>query len=278
MDRVQLAGFLRARRELLQPEDVGLPRGPRRRTHGLRREEIAALGGMSADYYTRLEQQRGPRPSAQMLAALARGLRLTLDERDHLFRLGGYAAPARSRTSTHVPRGMLRIADRLQDTPAMIMNGVGETLLQTPMAKALLGDDSLFDAPRDKHHWRWFVTGEQRRVYPVEDHDEHSRVFVSDLRRQFSLEGGSGPVDDLVERLRGASAEFAALWERHEVVSAPQRRKRLLHPELGELLLDCQILTDPDQNQTLLVFTADPGPESDKLDLLRSLAPRPVTV
>jgi transcriptional regulator with XRE-family HTH domain len=87
MDREQLADFLRTRREALQPEDVGLPRGQRRRTGGLRREEVAALCGMSADYYSRIEQQRGSRPSEPMLAAIARGLHLSLDERDHLFRL-----------------------------------------------------------------------------------------------------------------------------------------------------------------------------------------------
>ena len=93
MDRAQLADFLRTRREALQPEDVGLPRGPRRRTGGLRREEVAALCGMSTDYYGRLEQRRGPQPSDQMLAAMARGLRLTLAERDHLFRLAGHDVP-----------------------------------------------------------------------------------------------------------------------------------------------------------------------------------------
>jgi transcriptional regulator with XRE-family HTH domain len=87
MDRAELADFLRTRREALQPEDVGLPRTRRRRTGGLRREEVAALSSMSTDYYSRIEQQRGPRPSEQMLAAIAHGLRLSLDERDHLFRL-----------------------------------------------------------------------------------------------------------------------------------------------------------------------------------------------
>ena len=96
MDREQLADFLRRRREALQPEDVGLSRGSRRRAEGLRREEVAALCDMSVDYYSRLEQARGPQPSEQMLAAIARGLRLTLDERDHLFRLGGHNAPVRA--------------------------------------------------------------------------------------------------------------------------------------------------------------------------------------
>src|SRR6185436_16037869 len=113
MDRAQLADFLRRRREALQPEDVGLSRGPRRRTAGLRREEVAALCDMSVDYYSRLEQQRGPQPSEQMIAAIARGLRLTLDERDYLFRLAGHTAPARAQRTDHVSPGMLRILDRL---------------------------------------------------------------------------------------------------------------------------------------------------------------------
>ena len=93
MDRRALADFLRHRREALQPQEVGLPAGARRRTCGLRREEVAALAAMSTDYYTRLEQQRGPQPSEQMLASLARALRLTNDERDYLFQVAGHSAP-----------------------------------------------------------------------------------------------------------------------------------------------------------------------------------------
>ena len=105
MDRALLADFLRARREVLQPEDVGLPRGPRRRTGGLRREEVAALASMSTDFYTRLEQRRGSRPSEAMVGSIARALRLTLDERDHLFRLAGHTAPARSSPARGCRRG-----------------------------------------------------------------------------------------------------------------------------------------------------------------------------
>jgi len=97
VDRPGLADFLRRRRDALQPADVGLVDGLRRRASGLRREEVAALASMSTDYYARLEQQRGPQPSEQMVAAIARGLRLTLDERDHLFRLAGHNAPTRVR-------------------------------------------------------------------------------------------------------------------------------------------------------------------------------------
>src|SRR5262245_28712184 len=102
MDRAELAEFLRTRRAGLRPEDVGLTAGPRRRIAGLRRDEVAALTGMSTDYYVRLEQARGPQPSEQMLSALARALRLTNDERDYLYRLAGHGAPARTPLDTHV--------------------------------------------------------------------------------------------------------------------------------------------------------------------------------
>ena len=143
MDRAELAKFLRTRREVLQPEDVGLPRGQRRRTGGLRREEVAALTGVSADYYSRIEQQRGPHPSEQVLAAIARGLHLSLDERDHLFRLAGHAIPQRVFRDDHINPGMMRIFDRLEDTPAQVVSHLGETLRQTRLAVALLGDDGI---------------------------------------------------------------------------------------------------------------------------------------
>jgi transcriptional regulator with XRE-family HTH domain len=120
IDRAGLADFLRGRRESLQPEDVGLPRGQRRRTSGLRREEVAALCHMSTDYYSRLERRRGPQPSEQVIASIAQGLHLSLDEHDHLFRLAGHRPPARGSSNGHVSPGMLRIFDRLTDTPAEI--------------------------------------------------------------------------------------------------------------------------------------------------------------
>ena len=139
IDREGLADFLRRRREALQPEDVGLSKGRRRRTSGLRREEVAALANMSTDFYARLEQRRGSRPSEQMVGAIARALRLTQDERDHLFQLAGHAAPPRGFRSDHVTPALLRVLDRL-DTPAQVVSDLGVTLAQNPLAVALLGN------------------------------------------------------------------------------------------------------------------------------------------
>src|SRR3954451_10469179 len=113
MDRDRLADFLRHRRQALQPEDVGLGPGRRRRTPGLRREEVAALAHMSTDFYTRLEQRRGSRPSQHALPSLARGLRLTPAERDHLFQLAGHVAPPHAYRTDHVSPALMRVLDRL---------------------------------------------------------------------------------------------------------------------------------------------------------------------
>lgn len=142
LDRAGLADFLRRRRARLAPSDVGLSAGTRRRTPGLRREEVAQLAGMSADYYTRLEQSRGPRPSRQILGALARALRLSDDERDHLFHLGGEEPPRGAHGSGHVRPGLLLVLDRLDDTPAQVVGDLGDVLAQNVMAAALVGDVS----------------------------------------------------------------------------------------------------------------------------------------
>ncbi|MET8638620.1 helix-turn-helix transcriptional regulator [Streptomyces sp. NPDC004096] len=262
MDRAGLAAFLRARREALQPEDVGLPRGRRRRTGGLRREEVAALCDMSVDYYTRLEQPRGPNPSEQMLAAIARGLHLSLEERDHLFRLAGHAAPRRVRRGDHINPGMMRILDRLEDTPAQVVNHLGETLKQTRPAIALLGDETAFKGPARSLHYRWFTDPTSRLIHPISDHPVHSRLLVADLHAAHARDGRDSRTAELVDALRAASPEFAALWREHPVLGSYCAAKRFQHPQLGTLELHCQTLVDPDQSQRLLVFTAVPGTES----------------
>lgn len=269
MDRAQLADFLRRRREALQPEDVGLRRGSRRRTSGLRREEVAVLCDMSTDYYSRIEQARGPQPSEQMLAAIARGLRLTLDERDHLFRLAGHSAPTRALRSEHVSPGLMRVLDRLADTPAQVMSELGETLAQTAAARALFGDETRFEGSMRSIGYRWFMDPSARAVYPVEDHPAHSRAFTADIRTAYAKFGSGSRAGALVHELLANSPEFAELWEAHEVRSTHEREKRLQHPEIGVMDLQCQFLIDPEQGQTLLVLTATPGTEShDRLQLL----------
>ena len=269
MDRSELADFLRARRETLQPEDVGLPRGPRRRTGGLRREEVAALSGVSSDYYSRIEQRRGPVPSQQILAALAHGLHLTVEERDHLFRLAGHPVPQRTMRGDHINVGLMRVLDRMEDTPAQVENVLGETLKQTRLAVALLGDETAYTGLERSRAYRWFTNPAAHAMFPEEDYDHHSRTLTAQLAAVYARTGLNSPAGTLVSTLRARSDEFARLWDEHPVVGPYCEPKRIQHPEVGLLELYGQTLLDPDQFQTLVIFTAVPGTEShEKLQLL----------
>ena len=277
IDRAGLAAFLRRRRESLQPEDVGLPRGRRRRTDGLRREEVAMLCHMSTDYYARLEQERGPQPSEQMIASIAQGLHLSLDERDHLFRLAGHHPPTRGATSEHISPGLLRIFDRLQDTPAEIVTELGETLRQTPVGVALTGDTTRFTGPERSLGYRWFTDPDTRRIYAPEGHAFLSRMFASGLRGVATLRGPGSRAARYADLLLARSEEFRTVWQDHEVGLRPADVKRYVHPEVGAMELNCQTLLDPAQSHHLLVYTAIPGSESyEKLQLLSVLGPQAV--
>jgi transcriptional regulator with XRE-family HTH domain len=270
VDRAELAGFLRTRRDRLGPGDVGLPTGLRRRTPGLRREEVALTAGVSVDYYTRLEQARGPSPSRQVLAALARALRLTGDERDHLFRLAGEPAPEPQAPSSHVRPGVLHLLDRLADSAAMVVNDLGDVLAWTPLAQALFTD---LDAPAAgrPNLYRRFFTGreEQNRLLP-EDREHAARANVADLRATSARRPGDPAVQQLVTQLRRASPLFERLWATHDVAVRHADRKRTLHPTVGLLELDCEVLLTPTHDQRLILYTAPPGSETaDKLELLR---------
>lgn len=279
IDRPGLAAFLRRRRELLQPEDVGLPRGQRRRTGGLRREEVAELCHMSTDYYARLERERGPQPSEPMIASIAQGLHLSLDERDHLFRLAGHSPPVRGMGTLdeHISPGLLRILDRLGDTPAEVVTELGETLRQTPLGTALTGDTTRYTGPERSIGYRWFTDPATRELYAPADHAFLSRMFASGLREMTALRGPGSRAAHYAELLRTRSEEFRDLWDTQEVGVRPHSVKRFLHPEVGALELNCQTLLDPDQSHRLLVYTAAPGSEShDKLRLLAVLGPQAV--
>lgn len=269
MDRTALAEFLRSRREKLQPEDLGLVRGERRRTAGLRREEVAALTGMSADYYSRMERGHSPKPSEQMLASLARGLHLSLEDRDYLFQVVGYDTQQRVRRTDHIDVGLMRVLDRLSDTPAIVVNSLGETLFQTQPGLALLGDQTNHHGLARSVIYRWFTNDSERNLYPVEQHPQHSRVLASQLRQVLAREGPRSRAADIVDALQASSTGFTAVWAEHPVGWRYTEHKRFLHPELGELTVYCQSLVDPEQTQTLIVFTATPGTESHtKLQLL----------
>jgi len=263
MDRDGLADFLRRRREALNPEDVGLQQGRRRRTAGLRREEVALLAHMSTDFYARLEQRRGSRPSEQTVGAIARALRLTQDERDHLFTLAGHNAPPRGFRTEHVSPALMRVLDRL-DTPAQVVSDLGVVLAQNPMAEALLGVQTEFDGLARSTFYRWFTDPRERDRWPAEDHELHSHRYAANLRTVQDDEARA-----LVVALLRESPDFARVWDEHEVALPATTNKRVLHPEVGLLELDCQILTAENQFERLVVFTAAPGTEdAERLAML----------
>jgi hypothetical protein len=224
---------------------------------------------MSPDYYARLERGTGPQPSEQMIAAIAQGLHLTVHERDHLFRLAGHHPPTRGPSSDHISPGLLRILDRLADTPAEITTELGETLRQTRLGVALTGDTTRFTGPERSIGYRWFTDLSSRRLYAEEDHAYLSRLWASGLRDVAGRRGPNSRAAHLAEALLDSSDEFRAVWDLHEVGLRSQPTKRFVHGELGALDLTCQTLVDPEQSHYLLVYTAAPGTESyDKLQLL----------
>lgn len=269
IDRAGLAAFLRSRREALRPEDVGLPRGSRRRTPGLRREEVSVLCHISTDYYSRLERERGPQPSEQMIASLAQGLRLSIAERNHLFELAGHRPPVVGGSGDHISPGLLRILDRLSDTPAEVVTELGESLRQTPVGIALTGELTGYRGLERSIYFRWFTGGADRDLHPVEEQPELSRFFVSELRAVVVRRGPSSKAAAIVAALTSSSAEFRELWDLQEVGRRMETTKRFLNAEVGLLELNCHALNDPEQSHSLLFYTATPGSSSaEKLELL----------
>jgi transcriptional regulator with XRE-family HTH domain len=273
VDRDGLADFLRRRRAALRPEDVGLAPGRRRRTRGLRREEVAARAHISTDFYTRLEQRRGSRPSASTVASLALALRLDEIQRDHLFALAGHNAPPTAMRRDEPSPGLLRVLEKIDGASAMIVSDLGVTLRQNELAKALVGDHSVYTGLSRSMIYRWFTEPERRTLHPVEDHAVRARQHVASLRAVHGRPGPDPEADELVAALLAESEEFAALWAEHEVGSRQATDKRFIHPLVGELTLDCQILTPENLSERLVVFSATPGSVDEaRLRMLAELA------
>jgi transcriptional regulator with XRE-family HTH domain len=266
----ELAAFLKSRRARIRPADVGLPTGPRRRVPGLRREEVSQLAGLSVDYYTELERGSNVQPSAQTLAALARALRLNGDERDHLFHLADRPLPrAAHGPAAHVQPALLGLLDRLTTTPAQIITDLHETLVQNEPAAALVGRPPAVRGPAASFVHRWFTDPASRALYPAEDHPHHSRAFVADLQAVAARRGRDSEVAKMVSVLRRRSEEFADLWDTRDVALRRSDHKRIVHPSLGVIELDCYCLFSEDGRQRLLWFTAPPGSQgAAQLELL----------
>jgi hypothetical protein len=203
------------------------------------------------------------------VAALARALRLTPVERDHLFALAGHNAPPRAFRTDHPSPGLIRVLEMI-DAPAQIVSDLGVTLVQNRLGVALLGDQTGHTGLRRSMVYRWFADPEARRLFPAEDHARHSRNHVAALREVHGRAANDPECRELVDALLAESPEFAALWERHEVKGRSGTLKRFVHPLVGALTLDCQVLTAENLTERLVVYTAAPGTEdADRLALLR---------
>ncbi|WP_199042517.1 MmyB family transcriptional regulator [Glycomyces salinus] len=272
MNAAELAAFLRSRRDRIRPSDVGLTENPRRRVPGLRREEVAFLASVSIDYYIELERGRGAQPSAQMLLALSRALRLNRDERDHMFHLAGHTSPPPQAPLRQTDPSLLALLRRLDGTPARIMTDLHRPLAQNRMADLLLGEMATGGEPSytDSVLYRWFAVPVARAIYPAVDHPRHSRSFVADLRAmraKRAMAGDDEEVEKMIAELSAISEEFAGLWESRDVGLRRYDRKRLVHPAIGEIELECHHLFTEDGRQRLLWMAAPEGGEAaEKLD------------
>ncbi len=269
MDQGALADFLRRRREALHPADLGLGSHGRRQTPGLRREEVATLAYMSTDFYTRMEQARGSRPSPETTEALARALRLTPAERDHLFELAGHVPPRRAFRIDSPSPGLVRVLERI-DLPAQIVSDLGVTLAQNSLARALVGEQTGFSGPERSVIYRWFTDPSSRSFHPEDEHAHVSRDHVASLRAVHAAPREDNDADELVALLLERSKEFIALWERHEITDRSGSIKRFRNPLVGELVLDCQILTGDNPTERLVIFA--PLSDSDGAAKLHLLA------
>ncbi|MEV0235854.1 helix-turn-helix transcriptional regulator [Nonomuraea sp. NPDC050786] len=274
MDKQELGAFLRTRRERLRPQDVGLPSGPRRRTPGLRREEVAVLAHISTEYYVRLEQGRAPRPSGEVLAGIAGALRLTEAESDHLHVLAGTAPIHTGLHRRDVRPSILALLERLPQTAAFVMSAAYEVLAWNDLAAALMEDFAEL-APEDRNLARRAFLGSARAdatPYGISDAAEFRHQAVMGLRSTLARYPSDPAVSDLVDELRDASPEFARLWERHDVQAMPTLTKTFRHPVVGEITVDCDSLALTDRDQHLVIYSAPSGSSSaEALALLNVL-------
>ena len=247
-----MADFLRRRREALTPEAAGIRVLDRRRTPGLRRDEVAERANMSAVYYERLERGRGPVPSASMLGGIARALRLTADECAYLYRLAGQAAPPTGEPSGFVDPGLADAMAAVAATvAAAIVDELGTVVAQNRLNETLFGAM----AGTGNIVWRWFTEPAWRAWQePAEQHAETGRAYVADLRAVLGRRAGDPVARRFVADLREASPEFAAIWDEHPVAVLRCPPKRIADERVGLLDLECSVMLSPLSSQRLLLL------------------------
>ncbi|MEV0850389.1 helix-turn-helix transcriptional regulator [Streptomyces sp. NPDC049954] len=267
----ELATILRGWRERLIPQAVGLPVTTGRRTSGLRREELAVLAGVSADYVVRLEQGRAAAPSVQVCAALTRALQLTDTEQEHFFRLAGHATGG-GRVSRLVPATTRRLVERTNDRPVAVFDAMWSLLLWNPVWAALMGDPSQIREHERNVLWMHFAGLSECHVSRSSSTESFHSSMVADLRRSVGRYPDDPHLPELVERLQVISASFRDLWQRNEIAEHGPTTKIIDHPDVGRCELDCDILTTQRGDLRIVMYSAEPGSESEsRLALLATI-------
>lgn len=258
--RDELADFLRKRRALLKPEDVGLPSGGRRRTPGLRREEVAHLADVGTTWYTWLEQGRDVRASLDVLEAISRALRLTPAERTHLVLLGRGEVPPPCKSDERVSPTVRRLIENLGPNPAYVIGRRWDYLAWNPAACAILGDFD--DVPRAarNHLWMHFMAPARREMFP--DWARSSRLMAAKFRADHAHHIGDPTFDELVATLRKSSPEFCKLWGKHEVAQSGAGRKTIHHPVVGTMLFEHAVFNPQETPEQRMVLYS-PLPDED---------------
>ena len=268
VDRNGLGTQLKLWRDRTTPASVGLPTQRRRRAPGLRREEVAQLAGVSADYLVRLEQGRARHPSVQVVQSLARALRLDAGERDVLYRLAGHVPPSPSRMERHVPPSVMRLVDRLGDTPVTVIDASWQTIMQNRAASALFGDLSGESERGRNRAWRTFMDLPGMGRFEPQTRSMVERDVVADLRAALLRLPDDPDLASLIDDLLRESPHFAELWATTPAKPRGAQRKTLHHPVVGWMTLDCDKLTVNDGELQIVVFTAEPGsPDAEALAL-----------
>ncbi|WP_329525081.1 helix-turn-helix domain-containing protein [Streptomyces sp. NBC_01462] len=272
-DETNLLGdYVRARRELVTPEQAGIPVVGKRRVPGLRREEVAMLAGISADYYLRLEQGRDRNPSVQILESLARVLQLDDDATAYLLRLGAGKPRRRRRRKETVPAGIVKLVAALP-LPALVEGRYFDVLAANALATALsprlvAGANRLRDV---------FLDPAERALYA--DWENATMGMVAGFRESVGTDIDDPRFIELVGELCLASPRFSRLWARHDVAACEGASKHIDHPQVGGLWLNRERLgISGTAGQTLVVYHPDPGTDSaDGLALLASATQAPIT-
>jgi transcriptional regulator with XRE-family HTH domain len=273
----EMADFLRSRRDRIRPSSVGLPDGGRRRAPGLRRAEVAQLAGISPDYYMRLEQGRGIRPSPSVLDGLAQALVLNADERDHLYRLALSMpsppnAPAPVQQDGPVHPGVRRLLDEIDPVPAYVINGRLDVLAWNRTAAALMRDLAELPWPR-RNMLRYALCDPRARTFYVE-WEEVARHGVAQLRTATGRDPGDPATEALIGEL-SRTPWFGAWWDRQDVKGPGMGRKEYRHPVVGRITLDYigMILPGTPDHQFVTLTAPEEGPSREALDRLAADAP-----